>query len=252
MPHEGSGAPPRPPDPEQVLREGRARFVASFPRQIDRIEQLLDDTAAPAREELRRLVHRIAGFAGTVGLPAVGARAAALEPLLADPAIDVVRARDVVGTVREAFARDLASHPHPGSQASGSPAGLRDTEGRMDLHILMAEDDPDIQLVAGMALRKAGFTVTIVSTGLELLGQIRDVKPDVVLLDWMMPELDGPDTLARLREDEATRDLPVIFMTAKSQGFEVERGLKLGAAGYIIKPFDALTLGTQVKAILGS
>jgi len=122
----------------------------------------------------------------------------------------------------------------------------------MGLHILMAEDDPDIQLVAGMALRKAGFTVTMVNTGLELLRQVKDAKPDLVLLDWMMPELDGPDTLARLREDEATRDLPVIFMTAKSQGFEVERGLKLGAAGYIIKPFDALTLGAQVKAILGS
>lgn len=120
----------------------------------------------------------------------------------------------------------------------------------MGLHILMAEDDPDIQLVAGMALRKAGFTVTMVSTGLELLQHVKDAKPDVVLLDWMMPELDGPDTLARLRDDEATRDLPVIFMTAKSQGFEVERGLKLGAAGYIIKPFDALTLGEQVKAIL--
>ena len=121
----------------------------------------------------------------------------------------------------------------------------------MSLHILMAEDDPDIQLVAGMALRKAGFTVTMVSTGMELLRQVHDEHPDVVLLDWMMPELDGPDTLARLREDDGTRHLPVIFMTAKSQGFEVDRGLKLGAAGYIIKPFDALTLGQQVKAILG-
>ena len=121
----------------------------------------------------------------------------------------------------------------------------------MSLHILMAEDDPDIQLVAGMALRKAGFTVTMVSTGMELLRQVHDEHPDVVLLDWMMPELDGPDTLARLREDDATRHLPVIFLTAKSQGFEVDRGLKLGAAGYIIKPFDALTLGQQVKAILG-
>jgi len=121
----------------------------------------------------------------------------------------------------------------------------------MSLHILMAEDDPDIQLVAGMALRKAGFTVTMVSTGMELLRQVHDEHPDVVLLDWMMPELDGPDTLARLRADDATRHLPVIFMTAKSQGFEVDRGLKLGATGYIIKPFDALTLGQQVKAILG-
>ena len=121
----------------------------------------------------------------------------------------------------------------------------------MSLHILLAEDDPDIQLVAGMALRKAGFQVTIVSSGLELLNAVEAAQPDVILLDWMMPELDGPQTLERLRQNDATRHLPVIFMTAKSQGFEVERGLMLGASGYIIKPFDALRLGEQVKEILG-
>jgi CheY-like chemotaxis protein len=121
----------------------------------------------------------------------------------------------------------------------------------MSLHILMAEDDPDIQLVAGLALRKAGFTVTIVNTGLELLRALETETPDAVILDWMMPDMDGPDTLERLRQDERTRDLPVIFMTAKSQGFEVERGRALGAAGYIIKPFDVFKLGDQVNEILG-
>jgi CheY-like chemotaxis protein len=120
----------------------------------------------------------------------------------------------------------------------------------MGLKILMAEDDADIQLVAGIALRKAGFEVTIVGSGVELLDAVDRASPDVILLDWMMPDLDGPQTLERLRQREATRDLPVIFMTAKSQGFEVERGLALGAKGYIIKPFDALRLGEQVKGIL--
>lgn len=121
----------------------------------------------------------------------------------------------------------------------------------MGLHILMAEDDPDIQLVAGLALRKAGFTVTMVNTGLELLRALESETPDAVILDWMMPDMDGPDTLEQLRQDERTRDLPVIFMTAKSQGFEVERGRALGAAGYIIKPFDVFKLGDQVNEILG-
>lgn len=117
--------------------------------------------------------------------------------------------------------------------------------------ILMAEDDPDIQLVARLALKKAGYRVTVVANGRELLERAREEKPDIVLLDWMMPEMDGPETCAKLREDPATADIPVVFMTAKSQGFEIERGLALGAAGYIVKPFDALTLGEQLRQMLG-
>jgi two-component system, OmpR family, alkaline phosphatase synthesis response regulator PhoP len=117
--------------------------------------------------------------------------------------------------------------------------------------ILLAEDDPDIQLVARLALKRSGYRVTVVSNGRELLERVRDEKPDIVLLDWMMPELDGPATCTNLRADPATADIPVIFMTAKSQALEIERGLALGAAGYIVKPFDALTLGDQVRKIVG-
>lgn len=117
--------------------------------------------------------------------------------------------------------------------------------------ILMAEDDPDIQLVARLALKKAGYRVTAVSNGRELLARVADERPHIVLLDWMMPEMDGPETCAKLRENPETADIPIVFMTAKSQGFEIERGLALGAAGYIVKPFDALTLGEQLREILG-
>ena len=117
--------------------------------------------------------------------------------------------------------------------------------------ILMAEDDPDIQLVARLALKKAGYRVTAVSNGRDLLAKIADERPHIVLLDWMMPEMDGPETCAKLRENPDTADIPIVFMTAKSQGFEIERGLSLGAAGYIVKPFDALTLGEQLREILG-
>lgn len=117
--------------------------------------------------------------------------------------------------------------------------------------ILMAEDDPDIQLVARLALKKAGYRVTAVSNGKLLLERVADERPDIVLLDWMMPEMDGLETCARLRANPETADIPIVFMTAKSQGSEVERGLSLGAAGYIIKPFDALTLGEQLRQLLG-
>ena len=120
----------------------------------------------------------------------------------------------------------------------------------MSLHVVLAEDDPDIRLVARLALKKAGYRVTAVTNGRELLEKVTEERPDVVLLDWMMPEMDGAEACARLRADPATADLPIIFMTAKSQGFEVERGLALGARGYIIKPFDALTLGDQLRQLL--
>ena len=120
----------------------------------------------------------------------------------------------------------------------------------MSLHVVLAEDDPDIRLVARLALKKAGYRVTAVTNGRELLEKVAEERPDVVLLDWMMPEMDGAEACVRLRANPATADLPIIFMTAKSQGFEVERGLALGARGYIIKPFDALTLGEQLRHLL--
>lgn len=120
----------------------------------------------------------------------------------------------------------------------------------MSLHVVLAEDDPDIRLVARLALKKAGYRVTAVTNGRELLEKVAEERPDVVLLDWMMPEMDGAEACVRLRSNPATADLPIIFITAKSQGFEVERGLALGARGYIIKPFDALTLGEQLRQLL--
>ena len=120
----------------------------------------------------------------------------------------------------------------------------------MSFFVLLAEDDPDIQLVARLALKRAGFTVKVVGNGQEALDAISEQAPDVVLLDWMMPELDGPETCRRLKADEKTAGIPVIFLTAKSQEVEIQRGLSLGAAGYVTKPFDALQLGQQVKDIV--
>ena len=116
--------------------------------------------------------------------------------------------------------------------------------------VVLAEDDLDIQLVARLALKRAGFAVTVVGNGQEALEAVRAEAPDVILLDWMMPELDGPETCRRLKADPATSAIPVIFLTAKSQETEIQRGLGLGAAGYVTKPFDALTLGQHIKDII--
>jgi len=121
----------------------------------------------------------------------------------------------------------------------------------MTTRVLLADDEPDIQLIARLALKRAGFEVTAVTNGAEVLARVGDVKPEAILLDWMMPEMDGFETCARLKANPETKDIPVIFVTAKAQESEIDRGLKLGAVGYITKPFDALSLGSQVKAFLG-
>lgn len=120
----------------------------------------------------------------------------------------------------------------------------------MSLRVLLAEDDLDIQLVARVALKRAGFTVSVVGNGAAAIEAVKRDPPDVVLLDWMMPGVDGLEACRQLKADAATRHLPVIFLTAKTQEAEIQRGLGLGAVGYITKPFDALTLGDRVKALI--
>jgi CheY-like chemotaxis protein len=116
--------------------------------------------------------------------------------------------------------------------------------------LLLVEDDPDIQIVACAALKRVGFTVTVVDNGAAALAAVRSDPPAVVLLDWMMPDMEGPDVCLRIKNDPATRHIPVIFMTARSQQSEIARGLAVGAAGYIVKPFDALQLGHEVRHLL--
>src|SRR5262245_40753360 len=115
---------------------------------------------------------------------------------------------------------------------------------------MLAEDDPDIRLVSRLALKRAGYRVTATANGRELLERVAQDRPDVILLDYMMPEIDGAEACARLKADPATRDIPVVFITAKSQGFQLEESARLGAIGCITKPYDALTLGAQLKEIL--
>jgi CheY-like chemotaxis protein len=119
------------------------------------------------------------------------------------------------------------------------------------MKLLLVEDEPDVQLIARLSLKRGGFHVTTAENGVEALSRVAIDRPDVILLDWMMPEMDGFETCTRLKADPATRDIPVIFLTAKVQESEVAKALALGAAGCIGKPFNALTLGSQVRTILG-
>jgi CheY-like chemotaxis protein len=123
-------------------------------------------------------------------------------------------------------------------------------KGRTLVKVLLAEDEPDVQLIARLSLKKAGFTVVTVGSGVEVLDRVAEERPDVILLDWMMPDMDGYETCKRLKADPATAAIPVIFLTARVQEAEVARAMALGAVGCIGKPFDALALGRQVLDLL--
>lgn len=116
--------------------------------------------------------------------------------------------------------------------------------------ILHIEDESDIREVTRMALEElGGFSVAAAGSGDEGLVLARGMSPDLILLDVMMPGMDGPTTLQALRDCPATASIPVIFMTAKAQSQEIERFKSLGALGVITKPFDPMNLVEEVNAL---
>ena len=117
--------------------------------------------------------------------------------------------------------------------------------------ILYVEDEPDIQMIAKIALETiGGFTVHTCSSGQEALSAAPGFAPDCILLDVMMPGMDGPSTLKALRALPACADVPVIFMTAKVQPAELTHYKMLGALDVIAKPFDPMTLAATVRNIM--
>lgn len=116
--------------------------------------------------------------------------------------------------------------------------------------ILYVEDEPDIRAIALMALEAVGgFDVVACASGRDALIAAPGTKPDLLLLDVMMPDLDGPTTLKALREIPATSQTPVIFMTAKVQAAEIAAYKALGALEVIPKPFDPMELSAQIRQI---
>ena len=117
--------------------------------------------------------------------------------------------------------------------------------------VMIVDDDEDIRMVCELAVRRiGGWEVVLAASGDEALALARSEHPDVVLLDVMMPGIDGPTTLEMLRNQPETEGIPVIFLTAKAQKQEVDRYMALGATGVIGKPFHVLKLADEVRRIL--
>lgn len=114
--------------------------------------------------------------------------------------------------------------------------------------LLFVDDDANIRTIAEIGLTGlTDWNVKMAASGTAALNMVSEEVPDVILLDMMMPELDGIATLSRLRESPHTKDVPVLFITAKVQPAEVEQYLRLGVAGVITKPFDPLTLPKEIE-----
>lgn len=119
--------------------------------------------------------------------------------------------------------------------------------------VLLIDDEPDIRTVGQMSLELIGrLEVLLAADGEEGLALARRERPDAILLDLLMPGLDGLETLRRLRAEPATRALPVVMMTASATGPEVDRCRDLGACGVVAKPFDPLALPRQLRQLLGA
>lgn len=119
-------------------------------------------------------------------------------------------------------------------------------------HIVCIEDDLAIRRVLSLALRVAGYEVETASTGDEGLDLVRKTQPDLVLLDLMLPGLDGLSVCRQLRAEESTRPIPIIMLTAKGESEDIVRGLDAGANDYVTKPFEKEVLLARIRAALRS
>jgi len=119
-----------------------------------------------------------------------------------------------------------------------------------ELNVLFAEDEADIREVIEFALEDEGFKLESCASGQEAIEKAAILTPDLILLDVMMPGIDGPSTLKKLRELPHLANTPVIFMTAKVQPAEVAQYKVLGALGVISKPFDPMTLADEIRKLL--
>jgi CheY-like chemotaxis protein len=123
---------------------------------------------------------------------------------------------------------------------------------RLAHRILIIDDEDDIREVAALSLETvAGWDVTTASSGAQGLQRAVEYQPDAILLDVMMPGMDGPTTFRELRKNPATAHIPVLLLTAKVQSTDQRRFADLGVDAVLFKPFDPLTLSSQIAGVLG-
>lgn len=117
-------------------------------------------------------------------------------------------------------------------------------------HILVVDDDPAIGQMMQQVLSRSGYSVAVAASAREALDTLARSLPDLMLLDWMMPEVSGVDLVRRLRDDDAYKDIPVIMLTARGEEEDKIRGLDAGVDDFITKPFSARELMARIRAVM--
>ena len=116
--------------------------------------------------------------------------------------------------------------------------------------ILLIDDDIDISKLTKIVLEGAGYKVTTTFRGKEGIRKAKENKIDLIILDVMMPDMDGYEVIKNLKQDKATKNIPVVFFSAKTQKKEIEKGLSLGAKGYLTKPFNIGELPQKIRKFI--
>jgi DNA-binding response OmpR family regulator len=119
-----------------------------------------------------------------------------------------------------------------------------------EANVLIVDDDPVVRRMLQLSFESEGFDVSTASDGLEGLEAMRRDKPNVVVLDIMMPKLDGMKVMDELRMDDDLRGMPVILLSAKATSLDIDLGLKAGASDYVTKPCDPIDLVDRVRSLL--
>ncbi len=118
--------------------------------------------------------------------------------------------------------------------------------------VLIIEDEPDIRLILSKCLEHTGsFDPIVACDGAQGIDIAKEQKPDVILIDALLPKMNGYAACQRIKKDSSTKHIPVIFLTAKTDRNEIDRAIKSGACGVIAKPFDPLQLAAQIENLIG-
>ena len=147
-------------------------------------------------------------------------------------------------TKQIAEVREMTPSRRRSAEVEGAALGARSGT------VLVVEDEPDVAELIRYNLAKEGFEVRVVANGMVGLRQARDLKPDIVLLDIMIPELNGWEVCRRLKQDQDTRGIPVIMVTGRAEEGDKVLGFEMGADDYVTKPFSPRELLARVRAVL--
>jgi len=121
----------------------------------------------------------------------------------------------------------------------------------MAKRILIADDEPNIVVSLEFLMKRMGHVVKVASTGVDALNAVSEFKPDLILLDIMMPRMSGYDLCQSVRENPAWNGIKILMLSARGRGIDVSKGMALGADAYITKPFSTKELVAKVEQLLG-